>query len=73
MPNLSEVPGSPQSSTLTVKDSVVVPVERVTAAVPVNVACLFGPQVVLWLMDSVLYDITFIRTPPRDRRNLSSH
>ncbi len=62
MPNLSEVPGSPQSSTLTVKDSVVVPVERVTAAVPVNLECLFGPQVPL-LMISELYDITFIRTP----------
>ena len=62
MPNLSEVPGSPQSSTLTVKDWVVVPVERVTVAVPVNLEWLFGPQVPL-LMLSELYDITFIRTP----------
>ncbi len=62
MPNLSEVPGSPQSSTLTVKDSVVVPVARVTAAVPLNVECLFVPQVPL-LMISALYDIAFIRTP----------
>jgi hypothetical protein len=45
MPNLSIVPGSPQSSTSTVKDSVVVPVDRMTEAVPVNVACcVFGPQ-----------------------------
>ena len=60
--NVSEVPGSPQSVTSTVKDWLVVPVELVTAAIPVNVAWVFGPQVPL-LMASELYDISFIRTP----------
>ena len=40
MLNVSDVPGSPQSSTSTVKGSVVVPVGRITEAVPLNVACL---------------------------------
>ena len=40
MPKVSAVPGSPQSSTSTVKGSVVVAVERITEAVPVNWACL---------------------------------
>src|SRR5205809_8084853 len=40
MPKVSAVPGSPQSSTSTVKGSVVVPVDRITAAEPVNLACL---------------------------------
>src|SRR5882762_7354321 len=40
MPKVSAVPGSPQSSTSTVKGSVVVPVDRMTAAVPPIVACL---------------------------------
>src|SRR4051812_45939189 len=44
MLNVSSVPGSPQSSTSTVNGSVVVPVARITEAVPVNVACVFGPQ-----------------------------
>src|SRR5437868_3435550 len=40
MPKVSMVPGSPQSSTSTVNGSVVVPVDRITDAVPVNLACL---------------------------------
>src|SRR5881628_1076133 len=36
MPKVSAVPGSPQSSTSTVKGSVVVPVGRITEAVPPN-------------------------------------
>src|SRR5205809_234203 len=62
MPNLSAVPGSPQSSTSTVNDSVVVPVERVTWAVPVNVACVFGPQVPP-VMNNPSNDVAFMRTP----------
>jgi hypothetical protein len=44
MPNVSAVPGSPQSSTWTVKLSLVVVVDRVTAAAPLNVAWVFGPH-----------------------------
>src|SRR5437867_555840 len=62
MPNLSAVPGSPPSSTSTVNDSVVVPMERITWAVPVNVACVFGPQVPP-VMNSPLNDVAFMRTP----------
>src|ERR1043166_1597048 len=40
MPNVSIVPGSPQSSTSAVNRSMVVPVDRITAAMPVTVACL---------------------------------
>src|SRR6266850_3748562 len=43
MPKVSEVPGSPQSSTSTVNGSVVVPVDRITWAVPVNSACFAVP------------------------------
>src|SRR2546422_4794625 len=56
MPKVSPVPGSPQSSTSTVSGSVVVPVDRITAAVPVNLACLLpgvsGQEVPGLLMDS---------------------
>src|SRR5712691_9709169 len=62
MPNLSIVPGSPQSSTSTVNDSVVVPVGRVTAAVPVNSACVFAPHDPV-VMNSALMDVAFMRTP----------
>src|SRR2546425_3023025 len=64
MPKVSAVPGSPQSSTLTVKDSVVVPADRMTAAVPPNVACL-PPGVVHeseLVITSPSMDWTFIRT-----------
>jgi len=66
MPKLSIVPGSPQSSTSTVKRSIVVPVDRITAAIPVNVACLL-PGVAVQeapglLMDSPSTDWAFIRT-----------
>src|SRR6267142_2599299 len=61
MPKVSAVPGSPQSSTSTLKDSVVVPVERITWAVPMNVACVFGPQVPV-PMNRLLYDVAFMRT-----------
>ena len=58
MPKVSAIPGSPQSSTSTVKDSVVVPVDRITAAVPVNLACLLpgvaGQDVPGLLMNSPL-------------------
>src|SRR5882762_2636398 len=66
MPNVSAVPGSPQSSTSTVKDSVVVPVDRITAAVPPNVACLLpgvaGQEVPGLLISGPSTDWTFIRT-----------
>src|SRR6266850_3045213 len=61
MPKVSAVPGSPQSSTSTLKDSVVVPVDRITWAVPVNVACVFGPQVPE-PMNRPLKDVAFMRT-----------
>src|SRR5437773_4979361 len=64
MPKVSAVPGSPQSSTSTVKDSVVVPADRMTAAVPPNVACL-PPGVVHeseLVITSRSMDWTFIRT-----------
>src|SRR2546422_6260743 len=62
MPNLSTpVPGSPQSSALTVKGSVVVPVDLMTEAMPVNLACVSGPHEPL-VMDSELYDRALIRT-----------
>src|SRR5688572_15694732 len=41
---VSRVPGSSQSSTSTIKNSVVVPLDRVTSAQPVKVACVFTPQ-----------------------------
>src|SRR5712692_545760 len=66
MPKVSAVPGSPQSSTSTVKGSVVVPVDRITAAVPVYLACLLpgvaGHEVPGLLMNSPLTDWALIRT-----------
>src|SRR2546425_8198381 len=66
MPKVSIVPGSPQSSTSTVKDSVVVPVDRITAAVPPNVACLLpgviGQEVPGLLITGPATDWAFIRT-----------
>src|SRR5437016_5275498 len=65
MPNVSIVPGSPQSSTSTVKGSVVVPVDRITAAIPVTLACLpvIGAQKVPGLLiNSPPTDWAFIRT-----------
>jgi hypothetical protein len=61
MLKVSAVPGSPQSSTSTVKGSVLVPVDRITEAVPVNVACIFAPHEPL-LMSSPLMDWALIRT-----------
>src|SRR5712691_11962971 len=65
MPKVSAVPGSPQSSTSTVKGSVVVPVDRITAAIPVNLACLLpgvaGQDVPGLLINSPLTDWAFIR------------
>src|SRR2546426_3051881 len=67
MPKVSPVPGSPQSSASTVNGSVVVPVDRITAAVPVNVACLLpgvaGQEVPGLLMNSPLKVAAFMRTP----------
>src|SRR5256885_9244596 len=66
MPNLSAAPDWPQSSTSTVNDSsvvvVVVPVDRMTVAVPRSVACVFGPQVPI-TMNRSLKDVAFMRTP----------
>src|SRR5881397_3138611 len=57
MPKVSAVPGSPQSSTSTVKGSVAVPVGRITEAVPPNVACALpgvaGQEVPGLLMRSI--------------------
>src|SRR5947208_6211393 len=66
MLNVSALPGSPQSSTSTVKGSVVVPAERMTEAMPVNVACLLpgvaGQEVLALLMTRSSMDCAFIRT-----------
>src|SRR2546426_3395476 len=66
MPKVSAVPGSPQSSTSTVKDSVPVPVARMTSAVPPNVACLLpgvaGQEVPGLLITSASIVLVFIRT-----------
>src|SRR6185369_11407855 len=66
MLKVSALPGSPQSSTSTVKSSVVVPVDRTTDAVPVNVACLLpgtaGQEVPGLLIDRASIDWAFIRT-----------
>src|SRR6266480_4222445 len=66
MPKVSAVPGSPQSSTSTVMGSLVVPVGRMTEAVPVNLAVLLpgvsGQEVPGLLMNSVLYESTLMRT-----------
>src|SRR5581483_10174445 len=67
MPKVSAVPGSPQSSTSTVNGSVVVPVDRITDAVPVNLACLL-PGVAGQLVPGLLIanpstDSALIRTP----------
>ena len=61
---VSALPGSPQSSTSTVKGSVVVPADRITEAVPVNVACLLPgvAQVPGLLIDRASIDWAFIRT-----------
>src|SRR2546425_12667513 len=61
MPKVSEVPGSPQSSTSTAKGSVVVPVDRMTEANPLTLACVNGPQEPV-VTDSESYDWAFIRT-----------
>ena len=66
MLKVSAVPGSPQSSTSTVNGSVVVPVGRITEAVPLNVACLL-PGVAAQdrpglLMFSPVMDWALIRT-----------
>ena len=66
MPNSSDVPGSPQSSTLTVKGSAVVPVDLITDATPENSACLLpdvkGHELPGLLMDSELNEMAFMRT-----------
>src|SRR2546427_2516665 len=66
MPKVSAVPGSPQSSTSTVKVSWVVPLDRMTAAVPPNVACLLpaaaGQEVPGLVINSPSKDSAFIRT-----------
>src|SRR2546421_3348326 len=66
MPKVSAAPGSPQSSTSTVKGSVVVPVDRVTEAVPPNVACLLPGvaehEVPGLLIRSAAMDWALIRT-----------
>src|SRR5437588_2971071 len=65
MLKVSEVPGSPQSSTSTVNGSVVVPVDRITEAVPLNVACLLpgvAAQEPGLLMLSPVMDWALIRT-----------
>src|SRR5213592_2853167 len=62
MLNVSVVPGSPQSLTSTLKDSVVVPVDRVTAAVPANLARVFAPQLPSSITSASM-DWAFIRTP----------
>src|SRR5687767_11455500 len=64
MPKVSEVPGSPQSSTSTVNGSDVVPVDLITSAMPVIVAC-WPPgavQAVAGVIDSPSTDRAFIRT-----------
>src|SRR5205809_8064123 len=67
MPKLSAFPGSPQSSASTVRPSVVVPVDRITEAVPVGVACLLpgvaGQEVPGVLMNAPSEDWALIRTP----------
>src|SRR6266702_1946725 len=69
MPKESDVPGSPQSSTSTAKGSVVVPVDRITAARPVNLACLLpgvaGQEPPGLLMSRPSTDWDLIRTPAR--------
>src|SRR5207253_972494 len=66
MLKLSPVPGSPQSSTSTVNGSVVVPVDRITEAMPLNVACLLpgvaGQEEPGLLIDSPSIDWALIRT-----------
>ena len=62
MAKVSIVPGSPQSSTSTVNGSVVVPVERMTWAVPVKVAWVFAPQVPA-VMTRLSMDWALMRTP----------
>src|SRR5438132_8177930 len=66
MPNVSAAPGLPQSSASTVNGSVVVPVDRMTAAVPLNLACLLpgvlGHELPGLLMTSVAIDCALIRT-----------
>src|SRR2546426_4462568 len=66
MPKVSEAPGSPQSSTTTVNGSVVVPLDRITEAVPVNSACWLpgvdGQEEPGLLMTSASMDWAFIRT-----------
>src|SRR5438105_4863611 len=67
MLKVSAVPGSPQSSTSTVNGSVVVPVDRITEAVPVNLACLLpgvaGQTVPGLLMNRPSTVWALIRTP----------
>src|SRR5712691_10980294 len=67
MPKVSAFPGSPQSSTSTVRPSGVVPVDRITEAVPVSVACLLpgvaGQEVPGLLINSPSKDWALIRTP----------
>ena len=66
IPKVSIVPGSPQSSTSTVKGSVVVPIGRITEAVPVKVACLLpgvaGQELPGLLINNLSKDRAFIRT-----------
>jgi len=62
IPKVSGVPVASQSSTSTVKGSVVVPLDLITEAVPVKVACESVPQAPL-LMNSPSMDWALIRTP----------
>src|SRR2546426_73060 len=66
MPKVSAVPGSPQSSTSTVNDSVVVPTDRITEAMPVNLACWLpgadGQEAPGLLMKSPVMDCAMMRT-----------
>src|SRR2546426_7259291 len=62
MPNLSIDPDWPQSSTSTVNDSLVGPVDRMTVAMPMIVACVFIPHIPV-PMTSLLKDVAFMRTP----------
>src|SRR5712691_2583564 len=59
MPKVSADPGSPQSFTSTWKSWLATPF---TVALPVNVACVFGPQGPL-LKDSELKEVAFITAP----------
>src|SRR6266850_7319265 len=66
MPKVSADPGSPQSSTSTVKGSLVVPVGRMTSAVPPKVACLLPGVAEQELpgaaIESASMEVAFIRT-----------